>query len=156
MKIGIIGAGAMGNTVNNYIEERRAQGDDFESLGTAELINGGSIEEAFGETPDIIIDFSNPANIEKTCSYAEEHGIPAVIATTGCGDAETEPDKACRGKSAGCIFCQLFARNHCHGEDRRGNDGYPRRKFRHRNSGETITETSSTLRAVQRCFSRVP
>lgn len=90
MKIGIIGAGAMGNTVNNYIKERRAQGDDFESLGTAELINGGSIEEAFGETPDIIIDFSNPANIEKTCSYAEEHGIPAVIATTGCGDTETE------------------------------------------------------------------
>ncbi len=88
MKIGIVGAGAMGKTVNEYIEERRTRGEDFESVGMAELMGGGSIESAFSETPDIVIDFSNPANIEKTCAYAEEHSIPAVIATTGCGDVE--------------------------------------------------------------------
>ncbi len=88
MKIGIVGAGAMGKTISSYIEERKAHGEDFESVGMAELLGGGSIEEAFSEVPDVVMDFSNPANIEKTCTYAEEHRIPAVIATTGCGDTE--------------------------------------------------------------------
>lgn len=47
MKIGIVGAGAMGKTISSYIKERKAHGEDFESVGMAELLGGGSIEEAF-------------------------------------------------------------------------------------------------------------
>ncbi len=35
------------------------------------------------ECPDVIIDFSNPANFEKLIDYAEGKNIPVVVATTG-------------------------------------------------------------------------
>ncbi len=96
MKIGMIGAGTMAKVVANYIKERNEQGEQISCLGMAELLGGGSIDEAFKEVPEVLIDFSNPANIEKTCGYAKEHGIPAVIATTGC----SEDDEATIRKAA--------------------------------------------------------
>ena len=90
MKIGIVGAGTMGHVVKQYIAEMKEQGKDVCCLGTAELIGGRTLEEAFPETPEVLVDFSHPANIEKICAYAETHKIPAVIATTGCGEPEEE------------------------------------------------------------------
>lgn len=90
MKIGIVGAGTMGHVVKQYIDEMEEQGQDLCCLGMAELMNGGTLEEAFSETPDVLIDFSHPANIGNVCTYAGTQGIPAVIATTGCGAREEE------------------------------------------------------------------
>ena len=90
MKIGIVGAGTMGHVVKQYIDEMEEQGQDLCCLGMAELMDGGTLEEAFSEIPDVLIDFSHPANIGNVCTYAGTQGIPAVIATTGCGAREEE------------------------------------------------------------------
>ncbi len=42
------------------------------------------------EQADVIIDFSHPSLLESILSYATEQSIPAIIATTGNGEAEIE------------------------------------------------------------------
>ena len=42
------------------------------------------------EPGDVIIDFSNPDSTDATLSYAESHGIAAVIGTTGLSKAQEE------------------------------------------------------------------
>lgn len=37
---------------------------------------------------DVIIDFSRPSALKGNLKYAEEHGIPVIIATTGCSAEE--------------------------------------------------------------------
>ena len=42
------------------------------------------------ETPDVIIDFSNPANFENLMDYAESKKVPVVVATTGLNKEQKE------------------------------------------------------------------
>ncbi len=42
------------------------------------------------EIPDVIIDFSNPANFENLMNYAEEKKVPVVVATTGLSKEQKE------------------------------------------------------------------
>ncbi len=42
------------------------------------------------ETPDVIIDFSNPNNFDNLMAYAQEKNIPVVVATTGLSEAQKE------------------------------------------------------------------
>lgn len=42
------------------------------------------------QTPDVIIDYSNPAGIDGLLAYALEKGVPLVLATTGYSDAQME------------------------------------------------------------------
>ena len=42
------------------------------------------------EKVDVIIDFSNPANLENLLSYAEKNHIPCIIATTGLTSDQKE------------------------------------------------------------------
>lgn len=88
MKIGISGAGKMAHVVKAYAEEKSCIGGEIELCGMYEPLGEKSIEEVFEEVPDVLIDFSNPANIDTVCEYAEQHGTALVIATTGCGERE--------------------------------------------------------------------
>ncbi len=42
------------------------------------------------ETPDVIIDFSNPSNFDNLMAYALEKKLPVVVATTGLSEAQRE------------------------------------------------------------------
>lgn len=42
------------------------------------------------ELPDVIIDFSNPANFENLMDYAESKKLPVVVATTGLNKEQKE------------------------------------------------------------------
>lgn len=76
MKVGVIGCGAMGKV----LEEEINRSDDFESVGPINPRTGDGLE---GSDAELLIDFSNPANLEIISAYCSSKNCPAVIATTG-------------------------------------------------------------------------
>lgn len=77
MNVAVLGGGVMGRLLAQMTEEK-------EGCNLA-----GVIEPMEGQKPgdldavDVIIDFSNPANLDMLIGYCRETGRPAVIATTG-------------------------------------------------------------------------
>lgn len=77
MRIAVLGGGAMGNVLSQMINEKEG----------CEL--AGMVEPTAGETladlgaADVVIDFSNPANLSMLVDYCTANNCPAVIATTG-------------------------------------------------------------------------
>ena len=91
-KIAICGAnGKMGHTVASCIQERNdctvisgidsytAQYADFPIVETP---------SALTETPDVIIDFSNPSSLDGLLEYALVNNVALVLATTGYSDEQ--------------------------------------------------------------------
>jgi len=133
MRIGISGAGAMAREVEKILSEKISGGADYEYAGMYEPLSGKSIEEYFGSSeegkssekcfgsseegtagvsgsgrPDVIIDFSNPANVLSLCDYAEKEGAALVIATTGFND-EQRARIALAGMSVPVVFSANFS-----------------------------------------------
>lgn len=82
MRIAVLGGGAMGNVLADMIRER----EDLELAAMIEPMEGQKPEDA-GDI-DVIVDFSNPANLDMLLEYCEDRGCPAVIATTGYDDEQ--------------------------------------------------------------------
>ncbi len=82
MKIAILGSGAMGQVLAKMTEEK----DGFELAGIIEPMEGQKPDDL--EDVDVIIDFSNPANLQMLVDYCKANKCPAVIATTGFSDAQ--------------------------------------------------------------------
>ncbi|MCI8648286.1 MAG: 4-hydroxy-tetrahydrodipicolinate reductase [Firmicutes bacterium] len=78
MKAAILGAGAMGKVLAATIEEQ----EGISLCGMIEPRNGETLA-ALSQQPDVIIDFSNPENLEMLVSFCGSKKCPAVIATTG-------------------------------------------------------------------------
>ncbi len=86
-KILLCGAnGRMGKAITRLVSETDGAeiicGVDLNTESTA----GFPVYADFGavtETPDVIIDFSNPANFENLMNFAESKKVPVVVATTG-------------------------------------------------------------------------
>ncbi|MCM1524884.1 MAG: 4-hydroxy-tetrahydrodipicolinate reductase [Ruminococcus sp.] len=94
IKAAITGAnGKMGRVITSIIEEREdctvVGGID---LNTAENGKFPIVAEPalLPEKPDVIIDFSHPTALDKLLEYCLSTGTPAVIATTGFSDEQTE------------------------------------------------------------------
>lgn len=86
MKLGIVGTGAMGKTLESYAKE---EGSFSEII----MIEPAAEENAWpAEKVDLLIDFSHPQAIYGIYEYCREHGgnIPVVLATTGYGREEEE------------------------------------------------------------------
>ena len=83
LQIGILGAGAMGNVLSQMIDDA----DDAVCVGVVDPLNGGALED-LGDAPDVVIDFSNPANLDMLIDYCVTNNCPAVIATTGFGEEQ--------------------------------------------------------------------
>lgn len=90
MKVAILGGGAMGRTLAQMVEER----DGFTLAGMVDPLAGETLEALENtraaaelglriDSPNVVIDFSNPANLDMLCEYCKQHSCPAVIATTG-------------------------------------------------------------------------
>lgn len=78
--------GRMGQAISKIVEEMEnvkiVCGFDINST----MLNDYPVYSdynAFSGSADVIIDFSNPANLEKLLSYAVVRKLPCVIATTG-------------------------------------------------------------------------
>ena len=77
MKVAILGGGAMGRVLAQMTEEK----EGFELAGIIEPLKGQKPEDI--KETDVIIDFSNPANLDMLADYCKTNNCPAVIATTG-------------------------------------------------------------------------
>lgn len=97
-KIAISGAnGKMGHTIYNCICER----NDCEVIAgidpyTKEYADFPIVDtpEKLPETPDVIIDFSNPSSLDGILGYCLSTGTPVVLATTGYSDEQIAKIKA--------------------------------------------------------------
>ena len=83
LKVAILGAGAMGNVLAQTVEAQ----EDGIVVGIVEARNGETLR-ALGDEPDVVIDFSNPANLDMLIDYCNEYNCPAVIATTGFSEEQ--------------------------------------------------------------------
>lgn len=82
-KVAIVGAGSMGKLLE---ELAQSDEDNFISLGTIEPLKGESIHQLCWQScqePDVIVDFSNPNNLDMIVQYASLKKCGVVIATTG-------------------------------------------------------------------------
>lgn len=77
IRVAILGGGAMGKVLSQMAEEK----DGYEVVGVVEPLKGEVLGDL--EKPDVVIDFSHPANLNMLCEYCEANGVAAVIATTG-------------------------------------------------------------------------
>ena len=84
MKIAVLGGGAIGKVLSGMIEERNG----FELAGIIDPLAGDTLADCGGNA-DIVIDFSNPANLEMLMEYCQANNCPAVIATTGYSEEQT-------------------------------------------------------------------
>lgn len=82
MNVAILGAGAMGNVLAQTVREQGGQ-----VAGMVEARNGETLAALEG-TVDVVIDFSNPANLDMLIDYCVTNSCPAVIATTGFSDEQ--------------------------------------------------------------------
>lgn len=82
MKIAIHGYGAMGKIVDELAGERGI--DVVARIGseTTDTLSGLAV------TPDVVIDFSNPARLAELLDYGVRTQVPLVIATTGFSEEQ--------------------------------------------------------------------
>lgn len=92
IRVGILGGGAMGQVLARMTEEK----DGFRLAGVVEPLSGGRPEDL--EAPDLLIDFSNPANLEMLADFCRDRACPAVIATTGYGPEQIEKIESLSGE----------------------------------------------------------
>lgn len=83
--------GKMGQAVTNAAAQRNdikiCCGVDPFGTSSYEYTVYKSFDEV-QETPDVIIDFSNPLLIENLCKYAGKNNVPVVICTTGLNEEQ--------------------------------------------------------------------
>ncbi len=93
-KILLCGSGGrMGRAITRLVSETdNAEiicGVDLNTEPTADFPVYAHFNEVT-ETPDVIIDFSNPANFENLMNFAESKKVPVVVATTGLSKEQKE------------------------------------------------------------------
>lgn len=93
-KIAIVGCnGKMGHFVANAVEENTNTAVVFGVDAFGESNYDFPVYKSFTdiqETPDVIIDFSNPAVLNEMLSYALKNSVACVICTTGYSKAQIE------------------------------------------------------------------
>lgn len=81
MNVALVGYGAMGQMVHkNFTSDMTLVG----KVGLGELNSLFDIKEKI----DVIIDFSNPVNLDMIIDYCTKNNTPVVIATTGYSDEQ--------------------------------------------------------------------
>lgn len=95
--------GKMGQAVTNAVSQR----NDMQIICGVDPFGTSAYDypvyKAFTEvqeSPDVIIDFSNPLLMENLCNYAENKSVPVVVCTTGLNDEQKEMINALSAKVA--------------------------------------------------------
>lgn len=87
--------GKMGQAVEACVNER----DDVMISCGVDIAAGDRVYPVYNcfvdvaETPDVIIDFSNPLVLDDMLSFAVSHKIPVIICTTGYSNAQVQKIK---------------------------------------------------------------
>ena len=102
MNVAVLGGGAMGHVLAQMIEEKNG----FALAGMVDPLKGESLADL--DDVDVVIDFSNPANLPMVMAYCEENKCPAVIATTGFSDEETAKIQAL-GQEVPVVFSANYS-----------------------------------------------
>lgn len=103
MNAAILGAGAMGKVLAQIIEEQ----EGVTLSGIIEPRKGETLQD-IKESVDVVIDFSNPDNLEMLMDYCKKENCPAVIATTGFS-GEQEEKIADLAKEVPVVFAANFS-----------------------------------------------
>ncbi len=82
----LVGYGAMGQIVHKNFTS------DMNLVGKVSIGELTSLEE-INDKIDVIIDFSNPANLDMIIDFCKKNHTPVVIATTGFSDEQKEKIK---------------------------------------------------------------
>lgn len=85
MNIAIVGTGAMGKVLKELIDKK----DGLECVGIVEPLDGQKLND-LRERIDVIMDFSNPANLNMIEEFSREYGCGVVIATTGFSEKQRQ------------------------------------------------------------------
>lgn len=85
MNIAIVGTGAMGKILKELIDKK----DGLKCAGVVEPLDGQKLTD-LKERIDIIMDFSNPANLNMIEEFARQHGCGVIIATTGFSEKQRQ------------------------------------------------------------------
>lgn len=83
----------MGKVLADMIEDRNG----YELAGVIDPLAGDTLAACGGDA-DVVIDFSNPANLGMLAEYCTANNCPAVIATTGYTAEQTEQIKQLAGQ----------------------------------------------------------
>ena len=105
----------IGGRMGHVLCEMIAQREDCRVIAGIDVKDGeqngipvyDSLEKLDGKG-DVVIDFSNPANLPMVTAYCEEHKCPAVIATTGFSDEETAKIQAL-GQEVPVVFSANYS-----------------------------------------------
>ena len=85
--------GRMGRAISQLVAETDGAqilcGVDLNTESAAEFPVYSDFQ-SIPSLPDVIIDFSNPANFENVMDYAEQHALPIIMATTGLNKEQKE------------------------------------------------------------------
>lgn len=100
IKAAILGAGAMGNVLADTIREQS-------DISVASMVEPRKGEKLEGDV-DVVIDFSNPDNLEMLTGFCETTSCPAVIATTGF-NAEQQERIAALSRQVPVVFAANFS-----------------------------------------------
>lgn len=103
MNVAILGAGAMGKVLSQTVTEQ----ENAQLAGVVKPRNGETLQ-GLNAPVDVVIDFSNPANLEMLLDYCSSNQCPAVIATTGF-TAEQEAKIAELAKVVPVVFAANFS-----------------------------------------------
>lgn len=103
MNAAILGAGAMGKVLAQTIQEQ----EGVSLSGIIEPRNGETLHDVKDEV-NVVIDFSNPNNLEMLVDYCKTNNCPAVIATTGFSP-EQEREIAELAKRVPVVFAANFS-----------------------------------------------
>ena len=85
MNIAIVGTGAMGKVLKELVDKR----DGLRCVGMVEPLRGEKLSH-IKEKIDVIMDFSNPANLNMIEEFAREESCGVVIATTGFSEKQRQ------------------------------------------------------------------
>ncbi len=103
MRIGIIGYGKMGKTIEALLPEHSCE------LGAVVDLNSSlSFEELHGKI-DVAIEFTTPENAEKNVMSLLNSGISVVTGTTGWSPDYTKIAEICRNKNIAFFYASNFS-----------------------------------------------
>ncbi|WP_312092504.1 4-hydroxy-tetrahydrodipicolinate reductase [Aminipila sp.] len=85
MNIAIVGKGAMGKVLEELAEKKA----EINCVGIIEPLKGEKLND-IDEKIDVIIDFSNPGNLNMIEEFARENACGVVIATTGFSEKQRQ------------------------------------------------------------------
>lgn len=104
MKVGIIGYGKMGKTIEKILKNR---GHVISSV--VDVTNEETIKNMAEKGTEVAIEFTTPDSAVSNLKECIDYGIPVVCGTTGWLDSKGEVEKYCKEKSGTFFYASNYS-----------------------------------------------